>query len=138
MRALLTFEKYKITNVCGMRRYSRNIFQWNKNDIKSRKMTNGDYSIKSGFGMFLVFGCNWDCDCIVFYIYRNTNPGQAHQQSHQQEQRNLSPQRNKDGNPVTYLKTGHPETFENRTFWMSSFQCVKSHDLADNLKTGRS
>ena len=27
-----------------MGRYSRNIFQWNGNDIKSRKMTTGDYS----------------------------------------------------------------------------------------------
>ena len=26
------------------RRYSQNIFQWNKNDINSTRMTNGDYS----------------------------------------------------------------------------------------------
>ena len=36
-RALLTFEKYETTyyDVYVMRRYSRNIFQWNKNDIKA-------------------------------------------------------------------------------------------------------
>ena len=41
MRTLLTFEKYKTTNydVSGMRRYSRNILHWNKNDMKSTKMT---------------------------------------------------------------------------------------------------
>ena len=35
--ALLTFEKYKTTNfdVYEIRSYSRNIFQWNKNDIKA-------------------------------------------------------------------------------------------------------
>ena len=31
-------------DVCTMRRNSRNILQWNKSDIKSKKMTNGDYS----------------------------------------------------------------------------------------------
>ena len=43
--ALLTFKKYKTTNydVSGMRRYNQNIFQWNKNDLQSTKMNNGDY-----------------------------------------------------------------------------------------------
>ena len=46
LRALLTFEKYETTNyhVSGMRRYTRNVLQWNKNDIKSTRMTNRDYS----------------------------------------------------------------------------------------------
>ena len=46
--ALLTFDKYETTNydVCGMRRYSRNILQLNKNDIKRMKMTTRDYSQK--------------------------------------------------------------------------------------------
>ena len=41
MRTLLIFEKYETTNfdVCGMRRYNWNILQWNKNDIKSMRMT---------------------------------------------------------------------------------------------------
>ena len=45
MRALFLFEKYKsnIYDVGRMGRYTRNIFQGNKNDIKSRIMTNGDY-----------------------------------------------------------------------------------------------
>ena len=39
-----TFEKYKTTNydVSGKRRYSRNILQWNKNNMNSMKMINGD------------------------------------------------------------------------------------------------
>ena len=47
MRVLLTFEKYKTTNydISGMRRYCRNILQWNKNNMKSTKMTNGDYYV---------------------------------------------------------------------------------------------
>ena len=32
-----------IDDVRGKRRYSRNILQWSKNDIKSKKSTNGDY-----------------------------------------------------------------------------------------------
>ena len=45
LRALLTFEKYETTNydISGMRRYCRNILQWNKSNLKSTKMTNGDY-----------------------------------------------------------------------------------------------
>ena len=45
LRAISIPEKYKTTkyDVSQMRRYNRNIFQWNKNDIKSKKMTNGDY-----------------------------------------------------------------------------------------------
>ena len=41
LRALSLCEKYGTTNydVSGMRRYSWNILQWNKNDIKSTKMT---------------------------------------------------------------------------------------------------
>ena len=31
------------SDASGMRRYSRNILQWNKNDMNSSKMTNGDY-----------------------------------------------------------------------------------------------
>ena len=40
----LFFEKYETNfyDLSGMRRYSRN-----KNDIKSRKMTNGDYSFQN-------------------------------------------------------------------------------------------
>ena len=47
LRALLTLEKYEKTNhdICVMRRYGQNIFQWNKNDIKSTRMTTGDYYI---------------------------------------------------------------------------------------------
>ena len=69
LRALLTIEKYETRNydVSGMRRYSWNILQWNKNDTNSMKMTNGDYSFCSrqhpnsgkniqqiGFGMNVV------------------------------------------------------------------------------------
>ena len=45
LRALLIFEKYETTNydISGMRRYSRNKLQWNKNDMNSIKMTNGDF-----------------------------------------------------------------------------------------------
>ena len=45
LQALLLFENYETTNydVSGMRRYRRIIFQWKKNDMKSTKMTNGDY-----------------------------------------------------------------------------------------------
>ena len=45
MWALLNLEKYKTTNydISGMRRFSWNIFQWKKNDMKSTKMTNSDY-----------------------------------------------------------------------------------------------
>ena len=32
-------------DIGGMGRYSRNILQWNYNNIKSRKITNGDYSM---------------------------------------------------------------------------------------------
>ena len=44
-RVLLHFEKYETTNydVNGMRRYSWNMFQRNKNDMESTKMTTGDY-----------------------------------------------------------------------------------------------
>ena len=30
-------------DVCRMRRYTQNILQWNKNDIKGMRMTTGDY-----------------------------------------------------------------------------------------------
>ena len=30
-------------DVSGMGRFTRNMFHWNKNDIKSSQMTNGDY-----------------------------------------------------------------------------------------------
>ena len=45
LRDLLTFEKYETTNynLSGKRRYSQNILQWNKNDMNSMKMTNGDF-----------------------------------------------------------------------------------------------
>ena len=45
--ALLTFEKYEPTNydVCGMKRYSQNILQWNKNDMISTKATTGEFSL---------------------------------------------------------------------------------------------
>ena len=36
------------TGVCGMRRYSRNIFQWNKSDIKDTRMTTWDYFLEWG------------------------------------------------------------------------------------------
>ena len=44
-RALLTFEKYETTNygLSGIYRYSQNIFQWNKNNMESTRMTTGDY-----------------------------------------------------------------------------------------------
>ena len=32
-----------------MRRYSQNILQWNKNDIKSTRMINGDYCLSKCF-----------------------------------------------------------------------------------------
>ena len=32
-------------DVCTMRRFSRDILQWNKSDIKSTRVTTGDYSI---------------------------------------------------------------------------------------------
>ena len=45
LRALFSFEKYQTINydVCRMRRYRPNIFQWNKNDTKSTKTTTRDY-----------------------------------------------------------------------------------------------
>ena len=48
LRALFFHEKYKtnIDDVRRMRRYSRNKLQWNKSDIKSNQMTNGDYFFK--------------------------------------------------------------------------------------------
>ena len=48
LRGLFLFEKFEsnIYYVGRMGRYTRNILQWNKNDIKGRKMTNGEYSEK--------------------------------------------------------------------------------------------
>ena len=45
LQALLLFKKYETTyyDVNGMRRYSQKILQWNTNDMKSMKMTTGDY-----------------------------------------------------------------------------------------------
>ena len=45
LQTLFLFEKYKanIDDLVGKRRYSRNIFQWCKNDFKSKNNTNGDY-----------------------------------------------------------------------------------------------
>ena len=44
LRALLIFEKYETTTYdCRMRSYSQNIFQWNKNEIRSTRMTTGYY-----------------------------------------------------------------------------------------------
>ena len=37
-----------------MRKNSRNIIQWNKNDIKSTRTTNGDYSNRLGTKLFLI------------------------------------------------------------------------------------
>ena len=33
-------------DICTMRRYIRNILRWNKNDIKGKRMTTGDYYFK--------------------------------------------------------------------------------------------
>ena len=43
---LLRMLTFLTTNddVCTMRKNSQNILQWNKSDIKSTKMTTGDYS----------------------------------------------------------------------------------------------
>ena len=45
LRTLLLFKKYETIyyDIFEMRRYSRNILQWSKNDMKSTKKTNGDY-----------------------------------------------------------------------------------------------
>ena len=46
MRALVTLEKYErnIDDVCLKRRYRQIILHWSKNDFKSKKTINGDYS----------------------------------------------------------------------------------------------
>ena len=46
MRPLSILPKAQRKNydVSGMGRYIRNILQWEENDIKSKKMNNGDYS----------------------------------------------------------------------------------------------
>ena len=45
LRVPLILKKYKTMNydACRMRRYSWNILQWNKNDMKSMKMTTRVY-----------------------------------------------------------------------------------------------
>ena len=57
------FEKYETINydVCRMRRYSRNIFQLNKNDMKSMKTSIGDYFILESSQNRLI--CKLASDC---------------------------------------------------------------------------
>ena len=61
-----------------MRRYSWNILQWNKNDIKSKKMTNGDYYHHAFFTtvadstVWLHFDANW-CKVIRFVLVNPSN-----------------------------------------------------------------
>ena len=60
LRTLSSFEKYK-TNVDddrGNRRYSQNILQWSKNDFKSKKTTNGDYSFCRHINLRIKFICH--------------------------------------------------------------------------------
>ena len=47
LRSLSFFEKYEsnIYDVRGMRRYIWNMLQWYKSNLKSMKITNGDYCI---------------------------------------------------------------------------------------------
>ena len=51
--------------VCAMRRYSRNILQWNKNNIKSTRMTTGDY-FQACLNIFL--SCILESDLFDFEI----------------------------------------------------------------------
>ena len=43
-----------IDDVRGKRRYSRNILQWSKNNIKSKKSTNGDYYLDKRWNLELI------------------------------------------------------------------------------------
>ena len=45
LRVLFALKPMQTINydVCRMRRYRRNIFQWEENDIESMKMATGDY-----------------------------------------------------------------------------------------------
>ena len=58
LQALLTLKKYETTNydMGGMRMYSRNIFQWNKNDIKSNRMETTYFNVTIRLvDLYLVF-----------------------------------------------------------------------------------